>query len=121
MGSVDGSLRALERLRALGPGTVVAGHGAVGGPEVLDATEAYLRWLRQLARDGMAAGVSTLGAARSADLGEFAQLIDAERLVGNLHRAYAELRGLPPGARIDVASSVVEMFEFNGGRPECHA
>ena len=121
MGSIDGSLHALERLRALGPRTVVAGHGTVGGPEVLDATEAYLRWVQRLARDGTAAGVSALEAARSADLGEFAQLIDAERLVGNLHRAYAELQGLPPGARIDVASSVMEMFEFNGGRPECHA
>ena len=121
MGSVEGSLRALERLRALGPRTVVAGHGRVGGPEVLDETEAYLMLLKKLARHGTDAGMSALEAARSADLGEFAELIDAERLVGNLHRAYAELGGLAPGARIDVAASVREMFEFNGGPPHCAA
>jgi cyclase len=121
MGSVDGSLAALERLRALRPQTVVPGHGRVGGLEVLDATAAYLRWLKHLAQEGLAAGVPAREVARSADLGEFAELIDAERLVSNLHRAYAELAGLAPGARIDVAASVMEMFELNGGRPHCHA
>jgi cyclase len=121
MGSVGGSLRALGQLRALDPRIVVPGHGPVGGPEVLDGTEAYLRLLRDLAEDGLAAGVSALEAARTADLGEFADLVDSERLVGNLHRAYAELRGLAPGARIDVAESFREMVEFHGGLPQCHA
>jgi cyclase len=121
MGSVEGSLAALERLRALRPLTVVAGHGRVGGPEILDATESYLRRLDELARKGLAAGVTALEAARSADPGEFGTLLDAERLVGNLHRAYAELQGLAPGARIDVAASVKEMFEFHGGPSRCLA
>ncbi|MFC1416197.1 MBL fold metallo-hydrolase [Streptacidiphilus cavernicola] len=121
MGSIEGSLTALARLRALDPLTVVPGHGPVGGPEVLDATEAYLRWIKQLAEEGLRDGLTALEAARAADLGPFAHLIDSERLVGNLHRAYAELQGLAPGARIDVGGSFREMIEFNGGLPACHA
>lgn len=121
MGSVTGSLRALERLRALGPAVVVPGHGPVGGPELIDATEAYLRLLQGLAEDGLRRGVGPLQAAREADIGAFAGLLDSERLVGNLHRAYAELDGLAPGARIDVAASFKEMVAFHGGLLACHA
>ncbi|MEJ8651729.1 MBL fold metallo-hydrolase [Streptomyces sp. MS1.AVA.3] len=121
MGSLTGSLRALERLRALGPETVVCGHGPVAGPEVLDATEDYLRWVGRLAEDGLRAGRSPLETARATDLGRFAGLVDAERLVGNLHRAYAEATGLPPGARIDVAASFKEMVAYLGRLPACHA
>jgi cyclase len=121
MGSIDGSLRAIEQLRALGPRTVVTGHGPVAGPEVFDATEMYLRWVRGLAEDGRRSGLSALAAAREADLGEFGKLVDPERLVGNLHRAYAELAGAPPGAPLDVLASFREMAEYNGGLPACHA
>lgn len=121
MGSVEGSLRALAELRGLGPEIVVAGHGPTGGPEVLDATEAYLRWLRRLAEDGRREGRTVLETAKHADPGPFAALVDTERLVGNLHRAYAELDGLAPGERIDVGASLREMAEFNGGLPHCAA
>ncbi|MFF1451669.1 MBL fold metallo-hydrolase [Streptomyces sp. NPDC058274] len=121
MGSVTGSLRALERLRALEPRTVVPGHGPVGGPELLDFTEAYLRLLQRLTVEGLKDDLTPLEAARRADLGEFAALVDAERLVGNLHRAYAEQQGLAPGARLDVLTSFKEMVAFNGGPPACHA
>ncbi|MGO1056593.1 MBL fold metallo-hydrolase [Crossiella sp. CA198] len=121
MGSIEGSLRALDRMRALDPAVVVSGHGPVAGPEVLDATEAYLRWVRELAKDGLRTGQSALEVARAADLGPFAALVDPERLVGNLHRAYAELDGLAPGARLDVGASFREMAEFHGGLPPCAA
>ena len=51
-GSISGSLAAVERLRALDANTVVAGHGPVGGPEILDGTESYLRWLSGVAKAG---------------------------------------------------------------------
>ncbi|MEU5537373.1 MBL fold metallo-hydrolase [Streptomyces sp. NPDC020362] len=121
MGSLTGSLRALERLRSLDPGTVVPGHGPVGGPELLDFTETYIRLLRRLADEGARDGLTPLECAQEADLGEFAGLIDSERLVGNLHRAYAEREGLPPGARLDVLESFKEMVAFNRGLPVCHA
>ena len=58
-----------------------------------------------------------LQAAREADLAEYAEWLDAERLVGNLHRAYAELDGQPLGAPIDIVSAFVDMITYNGGRP----
>ncbi|MER6347545.1 MBL fold metallo-hydrolase [Streptomyces sp. NPDC001595] len=121
MGSVDGSLRALDELRALRPRVVVPGHGAPGGPELFDETEAYLRWLKDLARRGLADGRPAREVARTTDPGPFARLLDSERLVGNLHRAYAELEGLPPGAPLDVMASFREMVDLHGGLPACHA
>ncbi|GHH51010.1 MBL fold metallo-hydrolase [Streptomyces candidus] len=120
-GSISGSLLALDRMRALGARTIVPGHGPVGGPELFDFTESYLRFVQRLAEDAVRDGLSPLEAAHRAELGEFAPLVDAERLVGNLHRAYAEAAGLPPAARIDVATAFGELVAFHGGPPPCHA
>jgi len=122
MGSVTGSLTAVESLRELGATTIVPGHGQVGGPELLDQTAAYLHFILDLARAGIEEGRDALEVARSAQLGEFGSLIDAERIVGNLHRAYLDLAE-PDwlGKPIDVASSFREMVAFHGGLPTCHA
>ena len=118
-GSVSGSLAVLERLRALGPRTIVPGHGPVGGPELLDATAGYLRHVQRLAAEGIGAGLTPLETAREADLGAFAGLLDSERLVPNLHRAYAEARGAEPGHQLDIAELFSEMVAFHGGLPVC--
>jgi cyclase len=121
-GSVAGSLEAIARLRAYGADTVVAGHGPVGGHDAFDTTEAYLRWVQQIATDGIAAGLSPLELARQADLGEFAGLLDPERIVGNLHRAYSEARGEPRGTPLDLTAIFGEMAVYNGGEiPTCLA
>jgi cyclase len=117
MGSVAGSLEAVKRLRAYGATTIVPGHGAICGPERLDAVEGYLTFVQRLAAEAKAASVSPLEAARRADLGEYRDWLDAERLVGNLHRAYAELDGRPLGAPIDIVSAFLDMIAFNDGRP----
>ncbi|MGA4543560.1 MBL fold metallo-hydrolase [Uniformispora flossi] len=117
MGSVAGSLRAVARLRALGPRTVVCGHGPVCGPEVLDTTELYLNWLHATARAGIDAGLTPLQTALDTTLGDFAGLLDPERLVGNLHRAYAEERGAPEGAAVPLGPALEDMVAWNGGRP----
>ncbi len=121
MGSIAGSLAAVHRLRALGATIVVPGHGPVSGPSILDDTERYLTWLQDLARRGSAAGLSPLDTARSASLDGFADWLDSERLVGNLHRAYAELAGSPLGSPVDVLTGFQEMAVYNGGLPTCHA
>jgi cyclase len=121
MGSVSGSLSALDRMRRLDPLVVVPGHGPVGGPELLDANEAYFHWLRDLARRGVADGASPLQLARATGPGPFAGLLDAERLVPNLHRAYAEEHGAPCGQRLDVPALFREMTEYHGGLPACRA
>ena len=61
--------------------------------------------------------MSPLEAARETDLGEYAHLSDPERIVGNLHRAVAELSGTPPGGPIDAVAALTDMVAYNGGRP----
>ncbi|NUW43971.1 MBL fold metallo-hydrolase [Nonomuraea rhodomycinica] len=117
MGSVDGALEALDRLEELGAETIVPGHGDVCGPEVIGRVRGYLRFVRESAERGRAAGLTPLETARETDLGEWAALLDPERIVGNLHRAYAELDGLPRGGDIDLVAAVGDMITFNGGRP----
>ncbi|MER5413807.1 MBL fold metallo-hydrolase [Streptomyces virginiae] len=122
MGSLAGSLRALELLRSLDAETVVPGHGALTDPSAYDATERYLRYVDELAREGRAKGLSPLEVARQADLGEFGAWRESERLVANVHRAYAELAGRPEGAPLDILAVLTDMTVMNGGTPIlCHA
>jgi len=122
MGSIAGSLEALERLRALGPQTIVPGHGPVCGPEVLDEVADYLRFVREAARRGFEEGLTPLATAQRTELGRFGELLDRERLVGNLHRAYSELRGEPRGTPLALGAVVPDMIAYNGGQmPRCLA
>ena len=117
MGSVSGSLQALKRLRELGAETIIPGHGSVCGPDVMDGTEAYLTFIQETAQEAFEAGSSPLDAARQTDLGQFAGWHDSERLAGNLHRAYSELRREPAGTVLDLAPIVSDMVTLNGGKP----
>jgi len=118
MGSIAGAIDALERvLKPLSPQTIVPGHGEVCGPEAIDDVLGYLRFVRQLARQGKDAGLSPLQAALETDLGGYADLPDRERIVGNLHRAYAELDGADPGSRLDLLTVFADMVTYNGGTP----
>jgi cyclase len=119
MGSVAGAFDVLERVvRPLGAKTIVPGHGPVfHDEEPLDATLDYLRFVLDVAARSQDAGLSPLEAARETDLDRFAAWPDAERIVGNLHRARAELGGAPRGARIDIAGALTDMVAYNGGVP----
>jgi cyclase len=116
-GSVGGWLDALDTITALGAETVVPGHGEVCGPEAFEPVRDYLRFIQATAAEGAKAGVAPLELARDLDLGPFAGLHDPERLVPNLHRAYAELRGERRGAPLDAGRMFGEMLEYNGGKP----
>jgi cyclase len=118
-GSVSGAIEVLERVvLPLAAQTIVPGHGPVfhdAGP--VAATLDYLRFVLDLARGCRASGRSPLQAAGDADLSRFAGWADAERIVGNLHRACAELDGAPRGAPIDIAAALADMVSYNGGAP----
>jgi len=77
----------------------------------------YLRFVQETAAQTWAAGISPLEAARQIDLGPYSSLTDSERIVGNLHRAYAECAGARPGDPIDVPGAFADMVAYNGGRP----
>ena len=117
MGSVAGWLDALDRLRELPIETVIPGHGPVSDASVLDDVSDYLRFVQDSARAAFDAEVDPLQAARDLDLGRFGEWTDEERIVGNLHRAYSEIRGEPRGGEIDMATAFGQMIEFNGGQP----
>jgi cyclase len=116
MGSVAGAIDVLEGVvRPLAPATIVPGHGEVCGPEAIDDVLGYLRFVLDVARRGRDGGLSPLEAARDTDLGPYAGLSDPERIVGNLHRAYADLA--EPGAKLDVPRALFDMVAYNGGKP----
>lgn len=117
MGSVAGALGAIDRLRRFDADVIVPGHGPVCDGAVLDGLADYYGFVLRVAADAVAAGIGPLDAARDTDLGEFAELTDSERLVGNLHRAMFELTGAEPGAHIDLAAAIGDMIAYNGGRP----
>jgi cyclase len=122
-GSVAGAIRVLEEVvRPLGAQTIVPGHGAVAGPDLIDDVLGYLRFVQESARAGRDAGLTPLAAAHELDLGQYADLLDPERIVGNLHRAYAELDDGPLGRPIDAVAVLSDMVAYNGGRPlSCYA
>ena len=120
-GAIASYFPALDRLRALGAETIVPGHGPVCGPEAFDEVAEYLRFVQKVARAGVAAGLSPLEAARTADLGPYAELADPERIVGNLYRAYSELHGDPVGSPLPLLPIVREMEAYNGHPVHCFA
>ena len=117
MGSISGSLVALKRLRTFDAEIVVPGHGSVCGPQVMDDIEAYLRFIQDTAKSAFESGMTPLQAARETDLGRFAGWHDSERIAGNLHRAYSELRGEPLGTVLDLGPIAADMVALNGGQP----
>lgn len=118
MGSVTGAVDVLTNVVSpLGARTIVPGHGPVSGPEVIDQVLEYLRFVLDVAERGRAAGLTPLDAARDTDLGPYAEWHDRERIVGNLHRAYAEMDGASPGAPIDVVAALSDMVAYNDGKP----
>jgi cyclase len=115
MGSVDGARRSLAWLASFSPSTIVPGHGPIAESssiaDVLDAHDRYYRFVEGVAIDGRRDGVAPLDAARRCDLGEFAAWADAERLVLNLHRAYADA----DGRELDLMAAMIDAITFNGG------
>jgi cyclase len=122
MGSIAGAIDVLENVvEPLAPRTIVPGHGETCGPEVIDSVLGYLRFVQETARRGRAAGLSPLEAARDTDLGQYGELGDPERIVGNLHRAYADLdaqaTGGGLGTRLNYPAILADMVAYNGGKP----
>ncbi|GHH24688.1 MBL fold metallo-hydrolase [Streptomyces rubradiris] len=121
-GSVEGTLRAVARLRAFGARTVVCGRGPLRGSDVFDETEAYLRWVQAVAMEGWRRGLTPLQTAEEAAPGPFGHLNAPERLVGNLYRAFAELDGGALGRSLELPRVFEETARFReGAGPACLA
>jgi cyclase len=117
MGSLSGARRSLQRLREFDATVVVPGHGPVCDLNVLDSLDRYYAFVQNLAVETKRAGIGALEAARSVDLGEFAELGDSERIVGNLHRALFELEGATADEPMNIIAAIGDMVAYNGGKP----
>jgi cyclase len=117
-GSLIGAVQVLEEvIRPLGAQVIVPGHGEVCGPKCIDEILGYLRFVLDAAASARQAGLTPLAAAREIDLGRYAEWLDPERIVGNLHRAYSDLDGGDLGRSLDIIAVMSDMVEFNGGAP----
>ncbi len=123
MGSVRGAIDVLTKVVAPIPARVIVpGHGAPCDHQLIGTIVGYLEFVLAMAQEGIDAGLPPLELARQTDLGEYGGWLDRERIVGNLHRAYADL-GAPgaPGG-VDVIAALTDMVAYNGGQPlSCHA
>ncbi len=121
MGSVVGAIEVLTNVIAPIPATtIVPGHGAPCDHALIDTIVGYLEFVLATAKAGRTAGLTPLETARDTDLGDYAGWLDAERIVGNLHRAYADLSDAnePP----DLMAALQDMIAYNGGKPlSCYA
>jgi len=120
-GSVLGAIDVLTKIVAPIPArTIVPGHGAPCDQQLIGIIVGYLEFVLETAQEGRAAGLTPLQAAREADLGQYAEWLDNERIVGNLHRAYADLD--PAAPEFDILAALTDMVEYNGGKPlSCYA
>jgi cyclase len=102
------------------PLIVVPGHGPLVRREnlssVLDEHEEYFALVQATAERGLSDGLSVLQAADACALGRFADWADQERLVLNLHRAYADSLG----TQLDVLTAFSDAMTFNGGALTTH-
>jgi cyclase len=116
MGSVRGAIDVLKHVVAPIPArTIVPGHGPPCDHRLIGTMVGYLEFVLATAAKGIAAGLSPLALARQTDLGEYAGWLDRERIVGNLHRAYADLGAAAPD--VDVFAAFRDMVDYNGGKP----
>lgn len=89
-GPIANWLAACERILALGARTVIPGHGPVSGPDGVHLVLGYLTYVHAQARMRFDAGLGADEAADDIELGDFADLGDAERIVVNVETAYRE-------------------------------
>ncbi|KZM75445.1 MBL fold metallo-hydrolase [Nocardia terpenica] len=121
-GSVLGAREAMTTLQELRPRVVVPGHGAVADAGIIDDNITYLEWILDLAARAMRHGHSPVRAVRDAGPGPFPHWIDPERHVANVHRALADLWGVPGGTPLDLAKVMADVAAAcPGGRLRCRA
>jgi cyclase len=120
-GSVQGALDVLTKVVAPIPAAVIVpGHGRPCDGSLIGVVVRYLEFVLATAQKGIEAGLTPLELALETDLGEYAGWLDSERIVGNLHRAYADLG--TPGHRVDLMTGLQDMVAYNRGRPlTCYA
>jgi 2-keto-4-pentenoate hydratase/2-oxohepta-3-ene-1,7-dioic acid hydratase in catechol pathway/glyoxylase-like metal-dependent hydrolase (beta-lactamase superfamily II) len=90
-GPIANWISACDAMIALEAPTVVPGHGPITDPDGIRAVRGYLIHIAEQAEAAYRQGLSFAEAADTIDLGEYAQWLDAERVVVNVYQRYREL------------------------------
>lgn len=95
-GSVIGWIDQLDALASRHAVTVVPGHGAIAGPELIASTRRYLDWIVELAQEGIAGTELTAESLLERRAGmEWCAWACPERDIANVPRAVSDLTGHP--------------------------
>jgi 2-keto-4-pentenoate hydratase/2-oxohepta-3-ene-1,7-dioic acid hydratase in catechol pathway/glyoxylase-like metal-dependent hydrolase (beta-lactamase superfamily II) len=90
-GPISNWVAACAAMIALDAPTVVPGHGPITDPDGIRAVRGYLVHVAEQAEAAHRRGLSFAEAADTIDLGEYANWLDAERVVVNVYQRYREL------------------------------
>jgi glyoxylase-like metal-dependent hydrolase (beta-lactamase superfamily II) len=113
MGSIYGSIVALDYLANLNADFYIPGHGPVAGKESLYRARDYFVYIRDEAYERFKDGIDPYTAAKSIDLGEYSSWNEKERVIGNVVRAYSEFKGEPIGAELpDLFNVLARMMDY---------
>ena len=117
-GTLAGYRAVIDVVRAYEPDILVSGHGPVCRgdevPSLLDVLAGYADMIAAIAQEAVSEGLTPLEAAQRHRQHEYSHLQEPERLVGNLHRACAELRGDEDDAQLTVRTVWSDMEAFVG-------
>lgn len=95
-GPIANWIAACDAMLAFDAPTVVPGHGPVTDPDGIRAVRGYLVYITEQADAAYRTGLSFAEAADAVDLGQYAEWLDAERIVANIYRRYRELDPATP-------------------------
>ncbi|MEV6138697.1 fumarylacetoacetate hydrolase family protein [Nocardia sp. NPDC051990] len=117
-GPIANWITACDTMIALDAPTVVPGHGPVTDSDGIRAVRGYLVFISEQAEAAHAKGMSFQEAADSIDLGEYADWLDAERVVVNVYRRYRELDSETPEISVmDLVRMQAEWHVRRNARP----
>ncbi|MEC4764997.1 fumarylacetoacetate hydrolase family protein [Mycobacterium sherrisii] len=109
-GPIANWVAACDAMIALDAPTVVPGHGPVTDPDGIRAVRGYLVHVAEQAEDAHRRGLSWAQAADTIDLGEYADWLDAERVVVNVYQHYRELD--PDTPKLETMALLVMQAEW---------
>lgn len=112
-GNIASWIRALSAMEGMDDvDIIVPGHGPVGTKEQVREVRTYFEVITREAQRRFEAGMKEDEAARDIAIGPYAAWGEAERLLPNVHRLYAQFRGDPEGP-IDVVRAFSGMAELS--------
>jgi 2-keto-4-pentenoate hydratase/2-oxohepta-3-ene-1,7-dioic acid hydratase in catechol pathway/glyoxylase-like metal-dependent hydrolase (beta-lactamase superfamily II) len=110
-GPISNWVAACDAMIALDAPTVVPGHGPITDPDGIRAVRGYLAHVAEQAEAAHRQGLSFAEAADTIDLGEYADWLDAERVVVNVYQRYRELD--PDTAALPVIALLTMQAEWD--------